>query len=119
MSSRTMILMALLCAPFALHPVDSSAQERGSRTPAPAAAPPASEHRPTAVPAGIRRAFAGRTLPPGIRRVFPQPTPEPVPDPTPDPPPVPEEERGIEFVMLNGQFVLVDCYGNIVDPVDR
>jgi hypothetical protein len=77
---------------------------------------PMPANRPTEVPSGIERAFDGEEVPPGIQRVFPQPESQPESEPEAKPEAEPEEECAIVPAMVDGQFVLVDCNGNVVDP---
>lgn len=121
MLTRTLFVMALLTAPLALHPAHLSAQQAGAGARPSAGVTPAMPmpaNRPTEVPSGIERAFDGEEVPPGIQRVFPQQEPQPQSEPEvePEPEAEPEEECAIVPAMVDGQFVLVDCNGDVVDP---
>lgn len=130
---RKILLVAAVASPLALSPAPVAAQERGTDRAATATAQAdavaagtkgRAAKRPTAVPSGIARNFPGQTLPPGIRRTRPAPAPAPAPEPAPEPAPAPaptpapDDGCTAELVFVDGAFVLIDCNGNVVDPLN-
>jgi len=127
---RQLVMAAFLVACMALAPADGAAQQQraperptvgGGQT----AAPLAGSAAPQAQPSGLRRAFGGKAPPAVLQRVFPGLFGSPVPTPevptTPDvgvtPTPEPEPEPcGTSIQFVGGQFLLVDCNGNVVSP---
>lgn len=120
---RKILTVALVAAPMMLVPAHVDAQQRGSDRAAAArgqAAPQAAQqNRPSEAPEGLRKAFEGRTPPAALLRRFPDlaPQPEPVlqPEPAPAPAPAPVEDCPTSMsITPDGQFVEVDCHGNVI-----
>lgn len=108
------LMAALVAAPMMLVPAHVDAQQRGSDR-----AAAAQDNRPSEAPEGLRKAMDGRTAPAALERRFPDlaPQPEPVlqPEPAPAPAPAPVEDCPTSTTITpDGQFVTVDCHGNVV-----
>ncbi|MDZ7778767.1 MAG: hypothetical protein U5R14_02380 [Gemmatimonadota bacterium] len=124
MAFRTMLVAALVLAPMVTMPADVSAQDRGAERSEAAAARGAAdqqaEQRPDGAPAGLQKAFEGRTPPAALERQFPgifsEPEPEPAAEPTSEPEPAPEDDCETSLELVGGEYVLVDCEGNVADP---
>lgn len=134
---RNIVFAAAFAAPLMWSSAPISAQQRGLDRAATATAKAESvagwtngnsvERGPSEMPKGIVRRFVDgltNVLPPGIRRMFPQPEPEPEPQPEPEPEPQPEPEPEPQpepepepclttLVYVNGVPMLQDCNGNL------
>lgn len=111
---QKILMVALVAAPMTLVPAHVDAQQRGSDR-----AAAAQQNRPSEAPEGLRKAMDGRTPPAALQRLFPDlaPQPEPVvqPEPAPAPAPAPEEDCPTSMTIgPDGQFVEVDCHGNVI-----
>lgn len=114
------LVAALVVAPMALAPADAAAQERGSEQVQVAQSEAPAVAGEKAVPEGLQKSFEERTAPALLQRLFPglfpqaAPAPAPAPEPAPEPAPAPEEECDTIFAEVDGEFVMVDCHGNVV-----
>jgi len=122
MSARLIWGVAAVAAALFFDPSAADAQQRRGPQ-APQAAPQAEkgqENGRTTPPAGLVSAFEGRTPPDALQQRFPglrPPPPPPAPEPEPEPAPEPgADECDIGFAMVDGQYVMVDCEGNVVSP---
>ncbi len=120
--SRMLTMLALVAAPVIVIPSQVDAQQRGSDR-APVAStqgrqtPEARENGRRTAPAGLKRAWEGRTPPPALQRRFPdladQPDAEPAPEATPEPDPV--DNCSTTFILgPDGTLMEVDCNGTLV-----
>ena len=115
---RRALLVAVVVAPLAWTPAPVSAQQGLDRAAVATAQADAvagwtknrATRRPTELPRGVAKVFAGQTLPPGISRRFPVPQAAPEPEPEPQPEP---DECVTELVFVNGLPMLRDCDGNL------
>jgi len=123
------VVFAVTCS--ALAPADGAAQQRTPDRSAAVAGQTAAgvggQAAPQAEPRGLHKAFGGKAPPAALQRVFPRlfapPAPTPdvplapdvgeAPSPTPSPEPAP---CGTSIEFVGGEFVLVDCHGNVVSP---
>lgn len=109
MFKRIALMIALLIAPLALSPQTVDAQERGTEQAAAAAADglatSAENGRPTTLPSGMQD--ADEPLPPGILLTRELPAEEADTESEP-------EECLAEPQFVDGQWVLVDCDGNVI-----
>lgn len=106
MFKRIALMTALLVAPLALSPDSVDAQERGMEQATAATANAQATGRPDAPPPGMDNR-SGEALPPGILLTREPPAEESGTESEP-------EECLTEPQLVDGQWVLVDCHGNVI-----